>query len=62
MQPLAGHAKVIQPAASDREEKGDPAWSGAGATTATTFTEEVGVPTELLLLQLPAVYNAILPL
>lgn len=44
--------------ASDREEKGDPAWSGAGALTGakttTAFTGEVGAPTELLLLRLPA--------
>lgn len=69
MQPLTGHPQVIQPAASDWEEKGDLAWSGAGATsalmgakTATTFTGKVEVATELLLLQLPAAYNTILPL
>lgn len=69
VQPLSDHPKVNQSAASDWEEKGDPAEIGAGATTAltgdkttTAFTGEVGVATELLLLQLPAGYKTILPL
>lgn len=68
-QPLSGHPKVTQPAASHREEKGDLAWSRAGATTAlteakstTAFMGESGVTTELLPPQLPAGYRAIPPL
>lgn len=40
VQPLTGYPKVIQPVALGQEDKGDPAWCGAGAIT--TFVEDMG--------------------